>query len=113
MKDEGGRLNWRRGTATAPRRRFILLFVSGCAHYEYDVVEPPDLAGGVGSKSWVALRRADAFDEFGPRYYSIYDPNDRTYFDWGGESTMRFLFTFEREGGERIRHEFVIRRRKV
>lgn len=31
----------------------------GCARYEYEVIEPPGLAGHVGEKSWVALRRSD------------------------------------------------------
>jgi hypothetical protein len=195
---------------------FCLVLLAGCAHYEYDVVEPPQLAGHVSTKAWLAERRDDleyrmvtsdnrlvvhvynrgerpvkllgtdsaavdargeshplrtatvppgsyvkwifppppmqvahygttvgigvgaaygygpghgpwgygtyhyhdplhagAFDQYGPRYYSIYDPNDSTYFDWSGESAVRFLFTFERENGERIRHEFLIRRRKV
>lgn len=200
-------------------RRFILhpsafiLFLSlaGCTRYEYDVVQPPELAGHVGTQSWLALRRdpleyylrtsdnrlvmriynrgeaqvkllgADsaAVDPRGeshplvsatippgsyvtrifppprptmqrtgpsvgfgvgagyagashghpyhhhhypyhyyasdlePRYYTVYDPNDRTYFDWPGETSMRFLFAFQREGAEPIRHEFLIRKRKM
>ena len=36
----------------------LVVLATGCARYEYDVIEPPDLAGHVGGKSWVALRRA-------------------------------------------------------
>ena len=57
--------------------------------------------------------RAGAFNSYSPRYYSVYDANDRGYFDWPGESSVRFRFTFEREGGERVGHEFLIRRRNV
>ena len=207
---------------------FIFCLLAGCARYEYDVVEPAELAGHVGGRSWVALRRGDIeyrmrsyddrlvmhiynrgdapvkllgadsaavdprgeshplqsatippgsfikrifppppprvrpygptfgvgvgvaygarrghalpgrphrgfgrypfarrhrpyyrggfydpFDDFGPRYYSIYDPTDRTHFRWPGGTSVRFLFTYEREGGERFRHEFLIRRTRV
>lgn len=199
---------------------FILLFlVPGCARYEYDVVEPPALAGHVGDQSWAGMRRDEleyrmrsadnrlvmlvynrgertikllgsdsaAIDPHGeshplqsstippgsfakrifppppptlqtnassygvgvgvmggayathfhggtgswryadpylygpypygyvtqPRYYTVYDPNDLTFFDWSGESTMRFQFVYQREGGETIRHEWVIRRKKM
>jgi hypothetical protein len=204
-------------------RRFILHALSGillfalfgCARYEYEVVRPPDLAGHIGSKAWVALRRGDVeyraissdnrlvmrlynrgevqvkllgadsavvdprgesrpllgatippgsyvtrifppprptvqrtgpgigfgvgagyagaqrvrgsryryhrhphhfhsgFSSFERRYDTVYDPNDRTHFDWPGETSVRFLFTLEREVGELIRHEFLIRRTKM
>ena len=203
---------------------FLLLFVSGCARYEYDVVQPAELAGHVGETSWVALRRGNdveyrlrasdnrlvmlvynrgdrtvkllgadsavvdprgeshpvrsatippgsyakrifpppparvqpygpsfgvgvgyigaahvravshgapyhyhahpyhahphhyhwaGYHDFEPRYYTVYDPNDRTGFDWPGESAVRFLLAFEPEGGEVFTHEFLIRRRKM
>lgn len=200
----------------SPLALLLLALTPGCARYEYDVVEPPDLAGHVGEKSWVALRRpgdveyrlrsyddrlvmrlynrgegsvkllgADSavvdprgeshpmqsatippgayvqkifppplprvrrygpsfgfgvgvmgaqrvghrprhrpyrhrhafhsagFHDFEPRYYTVYDPNDRTYFAWPGETGARFIFALQREGGEVIRHEFLIRRRKM
>jgi hypothetical protein len=34
-----------------------LLLLSGCAHYEYDIVEPKEFARHVGGKSWVSVRR--------------------------------------------------------
>ena len=219
-----GRMN---DTTERPRSRVILhpsalilpalLLVSGCARYEYDVVEPADLAGHVGEESWVALRRsndleyrlraydnrlvmliynrgdrpvkllgadsaavdprgeshplhsatippgsyakrifpppplrvqrygpsfgfgvgvmgasrvragprgrafrhqhhpyhATRFHDLEPRYYTVYDPNDRTMFAWPGESAVRFLFAYEPDGGEPFRHEFLIRRRKM
>jgi hypothetical protein len=191
---------------------FILLF-TGCARYEYDVLEPRQLAGHVGTKGWVSLRRqgdleyllrtadnrlvmlihnrGDAtlklladdsvvvdpagesrpvagatlvpgshvkrifppprprvgpygptigigvgaaygsghghyhhghhhhgyygagYDMTEPRYYTVYDPNDRTYFDWPGGTSVRLLLTFQREGAENVRHEFLIRRTKM
>lgn len=204
---EGQLLPWmKRGVV--PSALGLLLLLTGCVHYEYDVVEPPELAGHVGEKSWVSLQRDDieyrlrsydnrlvvhiynrggevirllgadsaavdprgeshplhgaaippasyakrifpppqprvqrygptvgvgvgvghgaghghyhhhpfhspAFDDFGPRYYGVYDPSDRTYFQWPGETNVRLLLGYEREGGERFRHEFLIRRRKM
>ena len=206
-------------TAPAPLAVCLLLAVAtltgGCARYEYDVVEPPDLAGHVGEKSWVALRRSDdleyrlrsaddrlvmrvfnrggrpvkllgadsvivdsrgeshpmlgatvppgsyvqrvfppplprvrrygpsfgfgvgvmgaqrvrhrghryhphrhpfhsaGFHDFEPRYYTVYDPNDPTFFGWPGGASARFIFAFQRDGEEMIRHEFLIRRVKM
>ena len=215
-----------------PPRRFILhpsalllwLALSGCARYEYDVVQPAELAGHVGETAWVALRRGDDldyvvrsaedrlimriqnrgeravkllgadsavidprgeshpmasatippgtfvtrifppprpttraygpsmhfgvgaayghghghyhahgypaygyypyrhgdpfyssgfYDDLEPHYYTVYDPNDRTYFAWPAETAVRFLFAFQPEGGELFRHEFLIRKRKM
>jgi hypothetical protein len=193
-----------------------LLLAGGCARYEYDIVQPPELAAHVGANSWVVLRRGNdleyrlrtadnrlvmlidnrgerpvkllgadsfvvdasgeshplysstippgtyvkrifppplptmqrngptvgvgvgagyvgamhvghahypyhypyphhslAYDDLEPRYYTVYDPNDRTYFDWPAEATVRFLFAFQREGEDTFRHEFLIRRRKM
>ena len=53
------------------------------------------------------------YDEFEPRYYSVYDVNDRTYFEWPGETELRLSLAYEPESGERFRHEFVFRRRKM
>jgi hypothetical protein len=201
----------------------LLLLLTGCAHYEYDIVQPPELAGHVGDDAWVALRRGggidyrvrssdnylvmliyndgdtpvkllgtdsfavDArgeshpmpsstippgsyvkrifppppprFEPYGPswsvgvgyvyqqqvsaaashppqhsdwhshpypyhyhywygppyyyepRYYTVYDVNDRSFFNWPGGTSVRFLFTFAREGQEGVfRQEFLIRR---
>jgi hypothetical protein len=194
-----------------PSACILLFLLTGCAHYEYDVVQPPDLAGHVPERAWVSLRRGEldyrlrsydnrlvmrvynrgeravkllgtdsaavdprgeshplqsatippgsfvsrifppprprverygptfgigvgasygaahgphgyryrdpfysgGFDDFGPRYYSVYDPNDRSYFNWPGESSVRFLFVFQPGNGDPLRHEFVIRRRKM
>ena len=214
-------MNHSAACATRRCRRFILhpsafillSLLPGCARYEYDVVQPADLAGHVGEKSWVALRRSNdleyclraadnrlvmhiynrggqpvkllgadsaavdsrgeshplqsaiippgsyakrvfppppprvqrygpsfgfgigyagaarvrgrhnrhhphrfhsaAAHDFEPRYYSVYDPNDRTFFNWPGESAVRFLFAYQAEGDEVFRHEFLIRRRKM
>ena len=194
---------------------FILAFASGCARYEYDVLEPADLAGHVGANSWVSLRRqgdleyrlrtaddrlvmlvynrggatvkllgedsalvdprgesrpvagatlppgsyvkrifppprprverygpsigigigagygggygrhrhgfhrhghrfgSDFYDPVEPRYYTVYDPSDRRYFAWPGGTSVRLLLTFEREGGETVRHEFLVRRTRM
>jgi hypothetical protein len=53
------------------------------------------------------------YDDVEPRYYTVYDPNDRSYYDWPGESDLRLLLAFERDGAEGFRHEFVFRRRKM
>jgi hypothetical protein len=192
---------------TIPPALSLLLLLTGCSRYEYDIVQPPELAGHIGAKSWISIRRADveyrlrtydnrlvthiynrggdvlrllgadsaavdprgeshplpgaaippgsyvkrifppprprverygptigvgvgygagyghyrhrdpfyspAFDDFGPRYYSVYDPNDRTFFQWPGATSIRLLLSFEREGGEKFRHEFLIRRRRI
>ena len=45
----------------------VLAFVSGCAHYEYDLVSPPDLAQHIGTK-------ADAVVQVDPLEYRL-----RTY----------------------------------
>jgi hypothetical protein len=204
----------------------LLALLAGCAHYEYDVVQPPELAGHVGDNAWVVLRRGgdveyrlrssdgylvmlvynrgespvkllgtdsfavdprgeshpmpsgtippgsyvkrifppprprvepygprfsfgvgyfhaqrvggaraaparppparyyrpypypygfyDGFDDFEPRYYTVYDTNDRTYFDWPGGTSVRFLFAFAREGQEGVvRQEMLVRRVKM
>ena len=66
-----------------------------------------------------------AYDDVGPRYYSVYDPNDRTYFNWPGDTDLRLLLTYERgsagksvhggidEAERTFRHDFVFRRRRV
>jgi len=61
MKTEGGREGQRRRSFLflLHPSAFILLFLTGCVHYEYDVVEPPELAGHVGTKAWLALSRGD------------------------------------------------------
>ena len=191
---------------------FILLF-TGCARYEYDVLEPPDLAGHVGTESWVSLRRqgdidyrvrtaddrlvmliynrgdetvrllgdesalvdpsgesrpvagatlppgshvkrifppprprverfgpsigigigagygagygryrhgfhrhrlhSGFYDPIEPRYYTVYDPGDRRYFEWPGGTSVRLLLTYQREGEEPFQHEFLIRRKRM
>jgi hypothetical protein len=53
------------------------------------------------------------YEDFGPRYYSIYDPNDHSYFDWPAETSVRLMFAYQREGGEQLRHEFLVRKRKM
>src|SRR6059058_6123349 len=46
-----------RGFVLQPSAFILLFLLPGCAHYEYDVVEPPELAGHVGEKSWAGMRR--------------------------------------------------------
>jgi hypothetical protein len=36
---------------------FLALFAGGCAHYEYDIVSPPEMAQHVGTKQPVVLSR--------------------------------------------------------
>jgi len=189
-----------------------LALAGGCAHYEYDVVHPPELAQHVGTKDWVSVKLqpleyrlltsdnrlvilvynttdrlvklsgADSaavdsrgeshplqgrtivpgsyvklilppphpqvrpsyatvgfgvgvgygnvhgypyrdglgynvpyygYDGMEPRYYSVYDANDRTYFEWPQNTELRLLLAYEPEGGERFRHEFVFRKRRM
>ncbi len=197
-------------TRSLPRRilplaALLLLSGVGCAHYQYDMVKPPDLAQRVGTKSPVTFKMEDvayalqtsnnrlvmmvtnesdvaikliggesyAVDPYGeshplasrvippgahvklilpppsevmvdngphfgiglgvgvssahhhgghyygggmyddgPRYYSVYDPNDPTFWKWEGESEARLLLTFEREG-KHFSDEFVFKRVKV
>ena len=66
-----------------------------------------------------------AYDDIGPRYYSVYDPNDRTYFNWPGNTDVRLLLSYQRglaaqtqaaEGearDETFRHDFTFRRRRI
>src|SRR5947208_5812037 len=42
----------------------------GCVHYEYDVVQPPELARHVGTKQWTSFRR-DALE------YKLLTSDDR------------------------------------
>ena len=205
---------------SASAAAFVLLLtgcLAGCARYEYDVAEPPELAAHVGTNGWTELRRGElayrlrtsdnrlvvhvynrgdgnvkllgddsaAVDPRGeshplrgatippgsyakwifppprprvagygpslgvgvgvshayhqhhhhgaysrdpfypdpyssgfadpvePRYYAVYDSSYRTYFDWPGETGVRLFFTFDRGGGERLRHEFLVRRKKM
>jgi hypothetical protein len=53
-----------------------------------------------------------AYDDLGPRYYSVYDPNDATIWQWNGETEATLRLTFEK-GKERVSDEFVLRRRKM
>ena len=188
----------------------LLAVTGGCAHYEYDVVQPPELARHVGTKQWTSFQRdtleyrlrtsddrlvmliynrgertvklsgsdsaavdpggeshplqsrtvprdsyvklilppplpqvhsygptmgfgvgvgyahgyggpyrdgfgygSGMYDDVHPGYYSVYDPNDRTYFSWSGDSDLRLLLTFQEDAGKGFRHEFVLRRRKT
>jgi hypothetical protein len=52
------------------------------------------------------------YDDLGPRYYSVYDPNDATYWEWKGETDARLVLTFEK-GKDRDSDEFVFHRRKM
>jgi hypothetical protein len=50
------------------------------------------------------------YDE--PRYYTVYDTADNSYWNWEGETTARLLLTYQR--GEKTFHdEFTFARRKV
>jgi hypothetical protein len=53
------------------------------------------------------------YDDLEPRYYSVYDPNDRTYFDWPVGTEVRLLLSYQRDGGESFRHDFIFRRTTV
>ena len=188
----------------------LLVLATGCVHYEYDLLQPPELARHVGTAHWETFRRdeleyrlrtsderlvalvynrggrtvklsgADSaavdsrgeshplqvrtvppdsyvklifpppppqvrpygptfgfgvgmgyvrhlgsryrdglgfgsgmYDDLEPRYYTVYDPNDRTYFEWPGNTYLRLLLTFVRDGGETFHHDFVFHRRRM
>jgi len=46
-----------------------------------------------------------------PRYLAIYD-DDALYWDWNGETEVRLSLVYQRNE-ESLRHEFIIRRRKM
>lgn len=52
------------------------------------------------------------YDDPGPRYYSVYDPNDAAFWQWQGETEARLMLTFER-GKDRFTDEFLFRRKKM
>jgi hypothetical protein len=190
----------------------LVVFVGGCARYEYDLVRPADLARHIGAKAWesvplepleyrlrtsdnrlvmllyncgdrtVRLSGADSaavdpagesrpiaggtilpgsyiklifpparaqvqaspsvglgvgvgfsnaygtpyrdglgfgrlyygpYDDLSPHYYSVYDPNNRAYFEWPANAEVTLSLAYEREGTQRFRHELVFRRRKM
>ena len=206
----GIHLGMNRGATPLLLSALLLVATGGCVHYEYDVVQPPELARHVGTKQWTSFQRdaleyrlrtsddrlvmliynrgertvklsgpdsatvdpsgeshplqsravprdsyvklilpppppqvrsygptmgfgvgvgygrrfggpyhdglgfgSGMYDDVEPRYYSVYDPNDRTYFTWPGDSDLRLLLTFQEDGGGSFRHEFVLRRRKM
>jgi hypothetical protein len=53
----------------------------------------------------------DRFDD-APRYLAIYDDDNALYWDWNGETEVRLSLVYQRRE-EPLRHEFVIRRRKM
>ena len=53
------------------------------------------------------------YDDLSPRYYNVYDANDRAYFDWPANAEVTLSLAYEREGADRFRHELVFRRRKM
>ena len=52
----------------------------------------------------------DHLDE--PRYLAVYDDDNALYWDWNGETEVRLTLVYQRNQ-ESLRHEFVIRRRKM
>ena len=53
----------------------------------------------------------DPFND-GPRYLAVYDGDDALYWDWNGQTEVRLTLVYQR-GETPLRHEFVIRRRKM
>ena len=47
-----------------------------------------------------------------PRYLAVYDDDNAIYWDWNGETDVRLSLVYQR-GDEPLRHDFVIRRRKM
>lgn len=47
-----------------------------------------------------------------PRYLAVYDDDNAIYWEWNGETEIRLSLVYL-AGEESIRHEFVIRRRKM
>jgi hypothetical protein len=92
----------------------------------------PSFGIGVGAGYGGGFHHRDhfgygAYDDIGPRYYSVYDANDRTYFNWPGNTDLRLLLTYHRgptnssqpppstaEAREdTFRHEFTFRRLRL
>ena len=82
----------------------------------------PTVGVGVGYSRYYGQRYHDgfgygpgfgAYDDLEPRYYNVYDVNDRRYFDWPGDTEVRLLLAYERERGEPFRHDLVFRRRRM
>jgi hypothetical protein len=53
---------------------------------------------------------AAGYDE--PRYYTVYDAGDNSYWTWEGETTARLLLTFA-QGNKTFGEEFWFRRKKM
>src|SRR5258708_2491187 len=107
-----------------------LSLLGGCATYEYDLVKPERLAGhlprpprpqvydsgprigfGLGIIGRARPYHNDAiyaagYDE--PRYHTVYDAGDNSYWTWEGETTARLLLTFA-QGNKTFGEEFVFR----
>jgi hypothetical protein len=54
----------------------------------------------------------DHFVDDGPRYLAVYDDDNALYWDWNGETEVRLSLVYQRNE-ESLRHEFIIRRRKM
>ena len=52
----------------------------------------------------------DHLDE--PRYLAVYDDDNALYWDWNGQTEIRLTLVYQRNE-ELLRHQFVIRRRKM
>jgi hypothetical protein len=47
-----------------------------------------------------------------PRYYTYYDENDATYWDWDGQTDAKVHLAFQR-GGNTFAHDFTFHRKKM
>lgn len=71
-------------------------------------------AGGIRTHHHHGMRsETEMYDGIEPRYYTVYGPRDRAYFEWPGGTELRLILTFAREDAEPLRHEFVLLRRRM
>jgi hypothetical protein len=101
-------------TQTIPPGTFVKLILPPPRPTVYD--PNPRIGFGIGVLG--AAGHPGYWDPYGsgfydePRYYTVYDTADNSYWNWEGESTARLLLTFQR-GEKTFRDEFTFGRKKV
>jgi hypothetical protein len=102
-----------RGQTIAPNTFVKLIFPPPRPYYQ----SSPSIGIGFGvgvSHHLGAGYYSPLYDPFWdePRYYTYYDANDTSYWDWNGESNARIHLTYQR-AGKNFAHEFSFHRKKM